>query len=205
MSNNEFDEFLSQAPEAPDIENQDHELNQVDDPEVEAPGTDKKSVGRTNYYEEYVSKQLKQITKWKIDGLSNKQIAVNLGIAEGTFYDYILKHPEFSEAVEKGKIKQILELENAAYKSATGHKVQEKKIEQGADGQTRVTITEKYIPPNPAQNIFMLKNLMPSKYKDRIEQVNTVNVNIRQLQAMSDEELIQLAGNVEIPIDYEIE
>lgn len=194
MGNNEFDEFLSQEL------GQEHDLEQ--EPNKEQP---KRSVGRTNYYEEVVSKQLQQVTDWKISGLSNKQIAVNLGIAETTFYEYMLKYPQFTESIEKGKVRMIAELENSAFKSATGHKVQEKKIEQDADGSTKVTIVEKYIPPNPAQNIFMLKNLMPNKYKDRIETTNTINVNIRQIQNLSDEELMKLAGNVEIPIDYEIE
>lgn len=191
MGNKDFEEFFHEQE------------SQQDEPQQEV--TEKRSVGRTNYYEEVVSKQLQQITAWKISGLSNKQIAVNLGIAEGTFYDYILKHPEFSEAVEKGKVRMISELENSAFKSAIGHKVVETKVEQDADGKSKITKTEKYIPPNPAQNIFMLKNLMPNKYKDRIEQVNTVNVNIRQIQALSDEELLKMIGNVEISTDYEIE
>lgn len=188
MGNKDFEDFLKK--DATD--------SSIDD-------DNKRKIGRTNFYEEVVSKQLQQVTDWKMSGLSNEQIAVNLGIDRSTFYTYLLKHQDFLDAVEKGKAVMISELENSAFKSATGHKVIETKVEQDYEGKTKITKTEKYIPPNPAQNIFMLKNLMSNKYKDRIETTNTVNVNIRQIQNLSDEELLKIANIVEIPIDYEIE
>lgn len=177
----------------------------------------KSNAGRIPLYESLgIAKRLEEVTEWKIQGLSNVQIAKNLGISEPVFYEYLLRYQEFREAIEKGKIKMITELENAAFKSATGHTIQEKKIEQDAEGKTKVTITDKYIPPNPAQNIFMLKNLMPKKYKDKIETEHTVNVNINKLDMLPTEDLLKMlsnsenllknAGFVEVDnLDYEIE
>lgn len=161
---------------------------------------------KNDYYDKFVKPRLDKVTEWKIDGLSNKQIAKNLGIVQSTFYEYMSKHEELSEAVEKGKVSAIAELENAAFKSATGHKVSEKKVEQDADGKTKVTVTEKYIPPNPAQNIFMLKNLMPKKYKDKIETEHNVNINFNKLDNLTNEQLLELVKTVDIPTsDYSIE
>ncbi len=158
----------------------------------------KSNAGRIPLYESLgISKRLKEVTKWKIQGLSNIQIAKNLGISEPVFYEYLLRYQEFREAIEKGKIKMITELENAAFKSATGHTITEKKIEQDATGETKVTITEKYIPPNPAQNIFMLKNLMPKQYKDKIETEHTVNINVNKLDQLPLEELVKMLSNSE--------
>ena len=59
--------------------------------------------------------------------------------------------------------------------------------------------------PDTTALIFALKNLHSDKYKDRIESVNTVNVNIQQIQNIPDEELLQYANLNLIEAEFEIE
>lgn len=55
---------------------------------------------------------------WARDGLSDEQIAHNIGIATSTLYDWKKKHLEISEALKKGKEVVDIEVENALLKSA---------------------------------------------------------------------------------------
>lgn len=80
---------------------------------------------------------------WARDGLTDEQIAHNMGIVISTFYDWKSKYPEFSKAVKKGKEVVDYEVENALLKSAL-------------DGNT-------------AAQIFWLKNRKRDKWKDKPE------------------------------------
>ena len=55
---------------------------------------------------------------WKREGLTDVQIANNLGISEAVFYVYKNKYKEFQEAIKKGKEIVDFEVENALYKNA---------------------------------------------------------------------------------------
>ena len=46
---------------------------------------------------------LLRLQAWARDGLSNEQIAHNIGINQDTLYTWIKKYPEFSEALSRGK------------------------------------------------------------------------------------------------------
>ena len=50
-----------------------------------------------------VKDKLILVEGWARDGLTNEQIADNLGINQDTLYTYKKKYPEFSEALKKGK------------------------------------------------------------------------------------------------------
>lgn len=67
---------------------------------------------------ENVKDKLILIEGWARDGLTNKQIADNLGIGETTFYKIINEHPEVSEVLKKGKEVIDYEVENALLQNA---------------------------------------------------------------------------------------
>jgi transcriptional regulator with XRE-family HTH domain len=92
-----------------------------------------------------------QAKAWAKEGLTEKQIAENLGVSVATFETYKIKHPEFLEALKEGKKPLIIEIENALYVSAKGH--------IGPD--------DKYYPPNPTACIFALKNIAKDKWRDK--------------------------------------
>ena len=60
---------------------------------------------------------------WARDGLTNEQIANNIGINVKTLYDWKNKHSNISNALKKGKEVVDFEVENALYKSAIGGNV----------------------------------------------------------------------------------
>ena len=99
------------------------------------------------------------------DGLTQQQIADNLGINVDTLIEYKKKYTDFSEALKKGKEVIDIEVENALLKRALGYKYDEVTYENGVETK-RVT---KEVQPDTTAQIFWLKNRKPNNWKDRVE------------------------------------
>jgi hypothetical protein len=116
-----------------------------------------------------VEEKLMLIQKWCRDGLSESQIANNLGVAMSTFSDYKIKHPELMEALKKGKEVFITEVENALAKKALGFYYEEEKTyirhEDGKDVKYK-EISKKYQPPDVAACSLLLKNKDRGNWSD---------------------------------------
>lgn len=108
-----------------------------------------------------VEEKLMLVQKWCRDGLSEAQIAKNLGVAMSTFSEYKNKHPELMEALKKGKEVFITELENALAKKALGYDYEEEKeyikYEDGREIRYK-EVTKKHQPPDVAACSILLKN-----------------------------------------------
>lgn len=61
------------------------------------------------------------------DGLTDEQIAHNLGITPSTYYEWKKKYPEISEALKRGKEVVDILVENALLKRALGYSYNEDK------------------------------------------------------------------------------
>ena len=110
---------------------------------------------------------LKKICEWARLGLSDKQLAKNIGITTVTLYDWKKRFPEFAEAIAKAKAELKIELEKSMFDLAVG-KTYVEEIKTILDPNTgkviRVEKTRKQIPPNANLQTFLAKNLMPEKY-----------------------------------------
>jgi len=62
---------------------------------------------------EDVKEKLILVEGWARDGLTDIQIAENLGISKDTFYEYKKKHSDFSDSLKKGKEIIDYQVENA--------------------------------------------------------------------------------------------
>ena len=102
---------------------------------------------------------------WARDGLTDEQIARNIGIATSTFYEWKKKKLEFSETLKKGKEVVDFEVENALLKRALGYEYEEETYENGILTKK----VKKQVPPDTTAQIFWLKNRKPNNWKDRIE------------------------------------
>jgi len=149
------------------------------------------------YHEWLTYEGLTRIKGWAMDGLSNNQIAHNMGISEQTFYNWTKKYVEFFEAIKKNKEIADREVENAMYKAAQGYFVEETKtiIEKDTNGKDkkRVEKTKKWVVSNPAMNIFWLKNRKPSKWRDK--PFETIIEDITQ--KLMENWKVNTTGNVE--------
>lgn len=121
------------------------------------------------------------IEGWARDGLTDVQIAQNIGISASTFYAWRLKFPKISESLKRGKAPVDFEVENALLNKARGFtktvkraiKVKTKKQLAGKgtieEEHIEYVDEEIYIPPDTTAQIFWLKNRRPDKWRDRPE------------------------------------
>lgn len=116
---------------------------------------------------------------WARDGLSDEQIAHNMGIAYSTLQEWKKKHQDISIALKKTKEVVDKEVENSLYKSAMGYDYEEITEERRFNKRTgdyELVITKrqkKHMPPNPTSIIFWLKNRRPEIWRDRQEITDT--------------------------------
>ena len=129
-------------------------------------------MAKGKYKEWLEAEKLTLLRGWTADGLSDEQIAKNIGINRTTLYDWKKKYSDISDALKKGKEVADYEVENAMHKSAIGYFVEEEKTYVTVvDGipTKRLEKTKKWIPPNTAAQIFWLKNRRPDKWRDKPE------------------------------------
>lgn len=117
-----------------------------------------------------IKDNLKRIEEWVASGLSMKEIAHNLGIAERTLYKYKAEDAEFMQTVKKGRQVAVETLENTMFKTANGfmqtvHKYEKVKRCTYKDGkklkewEEMVEFDEEvYFKPDVTAGIFLLKN-----------------------------------------------
>lgn len=80
---------------------------------------------------------------WARDGLTDEQIAHNMGITSKTLYEWKNKYGDICESLKKGKEIVDFEVENALFQSAMAG--------------------------NTTAQIFWLKNRRPNKWRDKRE------------------------------------
>lgn len=131
--------------------------------------------GRKGKYHEWIEEDgLKKLEAWARDGLTDEQIAKNIGINIATLYEWKKKYAELNNALKRGKEVVDIEVENALLKRALGMEIMEEKIYiQEVDGVAtqRKEIIKKQIPPDTTAMIFWLKNRKPYEWRDKRHQV----------------------------------
>lgn len=127
-------------------------------------------------YKEWNSEEnMLKLEAWARDGLTEADIANNIGISTVTLWDWKNKHPNIFNALKKGKEVADIKVENALYKRAVGYDAIEKKTI--IDGNGKITEIEqvKHIAPDTTAQIFWLKNRRPELWRDKV--VVDANVN----------------------------
>lgn len=127
---------------------------------------------------------------WARDGLTDEQIASNMGINVATLYRWKKKECKICEALKKGKEVVDIQVENALLKRALGYDYQEQKVEVSEKDGRKVIQTMKHVPPDTTAQIFWLKNRRPEKWRDKpivdnqadLERENNLLEQIGQVQ-----------------------
>ncbi|MGG8343419.1 CII family transcriptional regulator [Streptococcus uberis] len=116
------------------------------------------------------------ISGWARDGLTDKQIASNIGINETTLNRWKKDHLPIMQVLKESKEIADRQVENALHKTALGFYYEEDMVTNQGD----VVRVKKYSKPNTTAQIFWLKNRKPANWRDKqeIEQTNT-NIEIR--------------------------
>lgn len=159
-----------------------------------------------------VKEKLILVEGWARNGLTDEQIAKNLGISIQTFYTYKKDHLEFFEALKRGKEVIDFEVESALLKRALGYEytevTKERVIRKDERGQPVTDIhgfpcyemvvtktVKKEVVPDTTAQIFWLKNRKPKDWRDKqnIEHSGSVDIN-NPYEDLSTEELKKLAA-----------
>ena len=121
-------------------------------------------------YQEWLEPEgLLKIEGWARDGLTDEQIAHNMGISLSTLYEWKNAYSEFSESLKRGKEVVDRQVENALLKRALGYEYEviSEKYELGI--LTERKVTKKQVVPDTTAQIFWLKNRKPSDWRDKPE------------------------------------
>ena len=121
------------------------------------------------------------LSGWARDGLTDEEIAKNIGISRSTLAEWKKKYPDISDTLKKGKEIVDMEVENSLLKRAKGYNAKVlktfklKKVEYdpntGRKLKEEEVLEQKedevHIPADVTAIIFWLKNRLPDKWKDR--------------------------------------
>lgn len=110
---------------------------------------------------------------WARDGLTEDQIAKNMGITRTTLWEWKKKEANILNALKKGKEVADFEVENALFKRALGYKYDEITYEDGVEIKR---VTKEVVPDTTAQ-IFWLKNRKKEQWREKQEYSNEQELN----------------------------
>ena len=136
---------------------------------------------------------------WARDGLTDEQIAKNMGICRDTLIQWKKRFPDISDTLKKGKDVVDVEVENSLLKRAKGCTVVEETQELMINPDTgkRELITTKKvikeIPPDTTAQIFWLKNRRPDLWRDKQSMELSGEVKNNPFAGLTTEQLIKLA------------
>ena len=164
---------------------------------------------RKEKYEKEIKPRLEEIAADAKNGLSDQQIAENLGFKNRkTLWEYKKEFPELEEALRIGKDEADKHIENAVYKNAAGYDyidqvvVSKKIVEYNEQGKKVKETVEpiiveisKHRPAELGASIFWLTNRKPEKWKNTQSIKHEGNIgmaNLPDMSKMSKEELLQL-------------
>jgi DNA-binding XRE family transcriptional regulator len=138
---------------------------------------------------------LLKLEAWARDGLTDEQIASNMGITRKTLFNWKEKYLPILHTLKRGKDVVDIEVENALLKRALGYSYEEKtwepvttyRKEFDDDGneiqipEIREVLTKRVLKhqvPDTTAQIFWLKNRKPKEWRDKQELQYSGEVNI---------------------------
>lgn len=159
-------------------------------------------------YEQWLTEEgLLQLEAWARNGLTDEQIAANMGITRSTLNEWKKKYSDISDTLKRGKDIVDIQVENALLKRALGYTYIETTQERvddydphtglktGSNMEVTKTVTKEVQPDTTAQ-IFWLKNRKPDTWRDKrdVGIEGTLNTN-NPFADLSTEDLKKLINH----------
>lgn len=135
---------------------------------------------------------LLKLEGWARDGLTDEQIAENMGISRSTLNAWKNKYSDVSDTLKKGKEVVDRQVENALLKRALGYKYDEVTVEGGVETKR---VTKEVVPDTTAQ-IFWLKNRKRESWADRqnIELSQPIDESIKEMEEYFEQQKASGSG-----------
>ena len=156
-------------------------------------------------YQEWLTEEgLLQLEAWARDGLTDEQIAANIGISRSTLNEWKKKYSDISDTLKRGKEVVDIQVENALLKRALGYTYTETTREKQFNpetGQYELVVTktvEKEVQSDTTAQIFWLKNRRPEQWRDKrdVSVEGELNTN-NPFAGLSTDELRKIIENEE--------
>lgn len=132
----------------------------------------------TKYKKEYA----RQAEKICLLGATDEFLADYFEVDVSTIGNWKNAHPEFIEAIKKGKQQSDLAVSESLYGRAIGYSHPEEKVFNN-QGEIVTHNTIKHYPPDPTAAIFWLKNRQPKLWRDRQE----VDQRVMNIESFEDD------------------
>jgi hypothetical protein len=128
-------------------------------------------MGRKTKYEDSFVTKVEELAK---KGLHDYQIWESLGISHDSFYQYLNKYSEFSDALKRGRDVCVKTVESSLFKRAIGYEEIEEttEVKINEDGTTKPVMlkkVKKHYPPDVGAIAFYLKNKDSQNWRDKQE------------------------------------
>ena len=156
-------------------------------------------------YEQWLTEEgLLQLESWARDGLTDEQIASNMGITRSTLNEWKKKYSDISDTLKRGKNVTDIKVENALLKRALGYRYTEvtrEKVFNAKTGKFELTPTKevtKEVAPDTTAQIFWLKNRRPEQWRDKRDVAVEGEIDTNNpFQGLSTDELRKLIESEE--------
>ena len=147
-------------------------------------------------YEEWLTTEgLILLEGWARDGLTDEQIALNIGIGTTTLYRWKKDYREIRESLKKGKEVVDIQVENALLKRALGYEFVEVTKELTDAGLLVTKEVTKQQAPDTTAAIFWLKNRKPNEWRDKSQTELSGGIKVSNpYEGLTEEELRKLAN-----------
>ena len=123
---------------------------------------------------------LLKIEGWARDGMTDEQIAINIGIGYSTLQTWKSKYQDIQDTLKRGKEVVDRQVENALLKRALGYTYEEITYEGGVETKRVV----KEVVPDTTAQIFWLKNRKREAWADRqnIELSQPIDDSLKEME-----------------------
>lgn len=124
--------------------------------------------GRAGRPSKYPTIDLERVEMYAAGGLTKLEIAESLNISYDTLREYEKGFPEFSEAIAKGRRRDVEEVENAMHRMAKGYAFTEDKIFYDSQvGKVVIQPTLKRIPPDVKAGLAVLQHAETGSWRPK--------------------------------------
>ena len=131
----------------------------------------KSNAGRPSPYYDGIVEQVYKLT---LLGATDQQLADFFDVCVATVHNWKNEHPEFLEALQRGKEEADATIAESLFHRAKGYSHPEVHI-SNYQGQITQTPLTKHYPPDTAACIIWLKNRQPTVWRDKHEHEHKIN------------------------------
>ena len=124
--------------------------------------TSKSNAGRPSPYNKTIPKRAYRLSLLK---LVDKELGIAFGVSEATIYNWKNEHPEFLEAINRGKLEADGKVAHSLNRAANGYFYDEVTVTEGTctgedcyNTYTTTKTVRKYVTPNVTAGIYLTKN-----------------------------------------------